>query len=307
MAAVHPSPERIAALRRRWEGQEARLRAIARSILEGEDWTVHLAGLPYADEIPPLPGEAHGRDLRGARLDRWLQPDVRVREAEEREAALVAGVTLEGLRNNTPLPDVSPFPVDIHGAEQIALAIRRGERFLLARAGDRVVGVVRWAARREFQDLTGGRPYAEISGLAVVPPWRRRGIGEQLLREAEQSAARWTHDHALLRTTYELGLVPWYERLGYVACFTRQMTYADAPTFLDVVMVRRITPGPEPRATGARGRLRSRACLESPAASVSPVPPHDVDVPASVGTRTFHDEAASVLERTFSLGGTSTR
>src|SRR5688500_3483420 len=188
MAAVHPSPERIAALRRRWEGQEARLRSIASSILAGEDWTVHLVGLPYVDEVPPQPGEAYGRDLRGALLDRWLQPDIALREAEERDAALVAGVTLEGLRNNTPLPDATPFPVDLHGAEQVARASRRGERFVLARAGNRVVGVVQWGERREFQDLTAHRPYAEISGLAVLPPWRRKGIGERLLREAEQGA-----------------------------------------------------------------------------------------------------------------------
>jgi ribosomal protein S18 acetylase RimI-like enzyme len=289
MAAVHPSPERIAALRRRWEGQEARLRAIASSLLAGEDWTIHLVGLPYVDEVPPRPGEAYGRDLRGALLDRFLQPDIELREAEERDAALVAGVTLEGLRNNTPLPDVSPFPVDIQGAEQVALAIRRGERFVLARAGYHIVGVVQWAERREFQDLTADRPYAEISGLAVLPPWRRKGIGERLLREAEQSACRRAHDHALLRTTYELGLVPWYERLGYVACFTRQMTYTDSPTFLDVVMVRRITSRPE-ASPGTSSRLRSRACLEAPPATRSRSSPPP----------TFRAEAATVLERTFS-------
>jgi GNAT superfamily N-acetyltransferase len=302
MAAVHPTPERIAALRRRWEGQEKRLRAIAASILAGEDWTVHLVGLPYVDEVPPLPGEAYGRDLRGALLDRWLQPDVELREAEEREAALVAGVTLEGLRNNTPLPDASPFPVDLQGAEQVVLAMRRGEHFVLARAGERVVGVVRWAERREFQDLTGDRPYAEVSDLAVLPPWRRKGIGERLLRDAEQSALRRAHDHALLRTTYELGLVPWYERLGYVACFTRQMTYPDAPTFLDVVMVRRITPQPATPA-GNGSRVRSRACLEPPLAAAAATPP-PAPPAAPTPAPAYRSEVAQVLERTFSsLGG----
>jgi GNAT superfamily N-acetyltransferase len=133
---------------------------------------------------------------------------------------------------------VSPFPQESESAEDVLRAMRRGDRFFLARCGAPTVGVVRWAERREFQDLLDKAPYAEVSGLAVLPAWRRLGIGALLLGTAERDALVLGYRHALLRTTFELGLVPWYERLGYAVATTRQLTFPDAPTFLDVVMTR---------------------------------------------------------------------
>jgi GNAT superfamily N-acetyltransferase len=237
---IHPSQEKLRALADRWIGQEVRLQRIAASILLGEDWTQHLRGLPYLDEIPPREGEAYGRDLRGADLRRHLHPKVEVTRATERDAALVASVTREAMRNNTALPDASPFPADVESAEGVALALRRGDRFLLARVGRGVVGCVRWAVKSEFADLADGRPYGEISGLAVCPSHRRVGIGGTLVASAEWDVAGEGHDWALLRTTVELGLVPWYERLGYLARRVRQLTYPEAPTFLDCVMTKRL-------------------------------------------------------------------
>lgn len=252
MTGIHPSPEKVAALRARWEGQERRLEAIAASILRGEDWTEHLRGLPFVVEVPPLPGEALGRDLRGAPLGHALHPPVRCREAGERDAALVAGIGLEGLRSNVPIPEASPFPADGESAEDVVRAMRRGERFLLATCGDAPAGVVRWIVRREFQDLAADRPYAEISGLSVLPAWRRMGIGARLVREAEREAASAGHGWALLRTTLEVGLVPWYERLGYEVRRIRQLSFHESPTFLDVVMTRRLhAPGAAARTTGS--------------------------------------------------------
>lgn len=240
MSVVHLSPTRLKALQERWIGQEDRLRRIAQSLLAGEDWTEHLRGLPHVHEVPPRGGEALGRDLRGADLSRHLLPLVDIRPATVAEAAIVAGVTLEAMRNNTPLPDVSPFPAEFEGAEQMAVAIRRGEVFLLARCGPKPVGVVRLAERREFDDLTGNRPYAELSGLAVDPAWRKLGIGGRLLGAAEAFARDDGHATALLRTTLELGLVPYYQRRGYAIGRMRQMTYAGAPMFIDVVMTKRL-------------------------------------------------------------------
>jgi predicted N-acetyltransferase YhbS len=237
---IHPSPEKLRALTERWIGQEVRLQRIATSILAGEDWTQHLRGLPHLDEIPPREGEAYGRDLRGADLRRYLHPKGEVTRATERDAALVASVTREAMRNNTALPDASPFPADAESAEGVALALRRGERVLLARVGRGVVGCVRWAVRSEFADLADQRPYGEISGLAVLPSHRRVGIGGTLVASAEWDVAGEGHDWALLRTTVELGLVPWYERHGYVARRVRQFTYPEAPTFLDCVMTKRL-------------------------------------------------------------------
>lgn len=249
MSVVHPSPSKIEELRRRWEGQERRLEAIARDLRTGLDWTVHLRGLPYVEEVPPLPGEAYGRDLRGANLQRLLRPTVEIRPAAGREAGLVAAISLEGLRNNTALPDISPFPTEVEGAAEIALAMRRGDRFLLARCDREPVGVVRCAERREFMEYTFERPYVELSGLAVLPRWRGTGIGGRLLAQAEAETTQSGYDFVVLRTTLELGLVPWYRKLGYEERHTRQFRYPDSPTFLDVLMTKRVRAAvaqPEP-------------------------------------------------------------
>ena len=272
MSVTHPSPKKIEALERRWEGEEHRLRAIARDLRAGRDWTVHLRGLPYTDEIPPVPGELLGRDLRGADLHRHLRPDVTVERAEEHEAPLVAAISLEALRNNTPLPDVSPFPVEVEGAGEIGLAMRRGERFYLARCDREPVGTVRAAGRREFEEHTGNRAYLELSGLGVLGRWRRSGIGTHLIEAVEALALEEGYEYVLLRTTREIGLVPWYAKKGYKPVLTRQLTYPDAPTCLDVVMAKAVmvpTPRPAPRILGRprrSGTLRSNG-LASPGTS----------------------------------------
>ena len=237
---IHPSPEKLRQLAERWKGQEARLQRIAEALLGGDDWTQHLRGLQMVDEVPPREGEAYGRDLRGADLRRHLHPKVEVTRATEQDAALVASVSRDALRNNTPLLDTSPFPADVESAEGITLALRRGDRFLLARLGKNVVGAVRWAPRREFGDLCDEHPYGEVSGLAVSPPHRRVGIGGILLASAEWDVAGEGHDWALLRTPIEVGLVPYYERRGYAVRTVRQHTYPEAPVFLDAVMTKRL-------------------------------------------------------------------
>ena len=240
MAALHPSPARVKALQDRWNGQEHRLARIASDLMAGRDWTVHLRGLPFVEEVQAVNGEAYGRDLRGADLRRYLVPGLDLRRAEEAEAALVAGIALEGLVHNTPLPGYTPFAVQAQSAEEIGLAIRRGDVFLIARIEDRPAGVVRLSRRREFTELTAGRAYAELSGLAVRPEFRRMGIGARLVSAAESAAAEEGFGHVVLHTTLEVGLVPWYERLGYTQRRVRQLTWQDAPTHLDVVMSREV-------------------------------------------------------------------
>lgn len=243
MSVTHPSPQKVRALVRRWEGQEHRLRRIARDLRAGRDWTVHLLDLPHVEEIPPTAGEMLGRDLRGADLHRWLRPEVQVSVAREDEAPRVAAISLEALRNNTPLPDVSPFPVEVEGAGEIALAIRREERFLLAKCDQEPVGVIRCSRRVELQEYAGREPYLEVSGLAVLARWRRSGIGARLLEAAEELAAGEGLLHVLLRTMREVGLVPWYEAKGYEVRHVRQLAYPDAPTCLDVVMAKKLPSG----------------------------------------------------------------
>lgn len=240
MSVTHPSPFKVRALERRWEGQEHRLEAIARDLRAGRDWTVHLKGLPFVEEVPPREGEASGRDLRGADLGRWLRPPIDIGLAREHEAPLVAAISLEALRNNTPLPDVSPFPVEVEGAGEIALAMRRGERFLLARCDGDPVGVLRLVRRQEFGEYTDREAYLELSGLGVLWRWRRQGIGRRLIEAGEQIASEDGLAWGLLRTTREVGLVPWYESLGYAVKHVRQLAYPDAPTCLDVLMTKRM-------------------------------------------------------------------
>ena len=240
MSVIHPSPHKVRALQERWVGEEKRLQAIARSMLADEDWTAHLRGLPFVSEIPPLAGEECGRDLRGANLGHCLHPGVEIRPAVELQGALIAGITLEAMCTNTPLEGMSPFPVEAGSAEEMTLAIRRGDAFLLAYCGSVAVGVVRLAERREFRDLTDERSYTEISGLAVLRPYRRNGIAGVLLEAAEERAREDRNAYTLLRTTMEVGLVPYYERLGYAVVRVRQLAYQDAPAVLDVVMTKRM-------------------------------------------------------------------
>lgn len=237
MTVTHPSLARVEALRRRWEGQEPRLAAIAADLLAGHDWTARLQGLPFVHEIPPLAGETCGRDLRGADLRRLLVPRVEVYEAREEEAALVSAISFEGLQHNTPLEGVTPFPVAPESADDIALAMRRGDHFLIARSGGKPAGVVRLGQRTELRNLTADRAYAELSGLAVVPALRHRGLGTALRGAAEAAARADGYGHVLLTTTLELGLVPWYERAGYAVSLVRQVTCPEGATYLDVVMV----------------------------------------------------------------------
>jgi ribosomal protein S18 acetylase RimI-like enzyme len=237
---LHPSPDKLKALADRWTGQEKRLERIAASLVAGEDWTVHLRGLPFVDEVPPREGEAYGRDLRGADLRRHLHPPVEIVRGTEREAGVLASLCLEAARNNTPLPERSPFPADVESAEGIALAMRRGDRFLLARSARKPVGAVRWAPRREFAELCDGRVYAEVSGLAVDTGHRRVGIGARLLAAAEADAGAEGYETGLLRTSVEVGLVSYYEARGWSLRFVRQHAYPESPTFLDAVLTKRL-------------------------------------------------------------------
>ena len=242
MSVVHPSPSRLEALRQRWVGEDARLRAIAGSMRNGRDWTIHLGGLPFVEEIPPRPGEVYGRDLRGADLRRFLRPELEVRAAEEYEAAIVAGIALEAERSSTPLEGISPFPAELDCAERTAIAMRRGERFFLGRLQDDAVGTIRIARRVEFRSLTGGQDYAEISNLAVLQQHRRAGIGAALMRVAENYAIAQGLDRVLLRTYEELGLVPWYESQGYEVKTVRQLINASGPACLEVICAQRLDP-----------------------------------------------------------------
>jgi len=89
---------------------------------------------------------------------------------------------------------------------------RPDERFVLAEAGERVVG---WLHAAIFEDIETD-PYVVIAGLVVDSGHRRLGIGRQLLAEAE----RWAKEQqcSVVRLWSSAGRTSahrFYERLGY--------------------------------------------------------------------------------------------
>ena len=77
-------------------------------------------------------------------------------------------------------------------------------------------------------------------------------VKNTLAKRALEEGYAWV----LLRTTLEVGLVPWYRKHGFEERHTRQLTYADAPTVLDVIMSKRTTIPTAQPGTPAASRLR---------------------------------------------------
>jgi hypothetical protein len=123
------SDDKIKALVSRWENQEERLQKIADSVVKGEDWTIHLEGLPYLNDLETLPGDKYPRDLRGANLRRYFQPKPSIVPASSDDAPNISYIIREAMLNNTPLRGYSPFPVPNLTADDVAMAMERGSRF----------------------------------------------------------------------------------------------------------------------------------------------------------------------------------
>jgi GNAT superfamily N-acetyltransferase len=84
--------------------------------------------------------------------------------------------------------------------------LRAGNGALLAEADGVDCGTVSFAL--------DGR-VMQLFRLGVLEPYRRRGIGAQLVGAVEKHARRRSAAVVYLQTHRELGLVPYYERLGY--------------------------------------------------------------------------------------------
>ncbi|MCA9315648.1 MAG: GNAT family N-acetyltransferase [Planctomycetes bacterium] len=211
MSFLEPTPAKVEALRQRWRGQGWRLRAIADDLVRGGDWTRHLQGLPYVEEVAPLPGERVGRDLRGADLAQALRPEVAVLQAGLPDVASIARVLHSAHVGRGPLGAAVPIgspPEDIGALEA---AIRRGDVFLLVALAGRTAGVVRVLPAAGARAADAG----EIADLAVRPRFQGLGVGSRLLAEAEATLTSWGLVHATLRAIPEAGRVAWYERRGY--------------------------------------------------------------------------------------------
>lgn len=250
MSLLEPTPAKVEALRQRWRGQSWRLRAIADDLVSGGDWTRHLQGLPYVEEVAPLPGERVGRDLRGADLAQALRPEVAVLQAGRPDIPSIARVLHAAHVGRGALGAAVPIgsPPEDHAA--LEAAILRGEVFLLVALAGRMAGVVR------VQPASGPRAAesGEIADLAVRPRFQGLGVGSRLLAEAEATLASWGLTRATLRAIPEAGRVVWYERRGYRVTRLLQRQPRGGAAHLEALLEKTIVP---PSTTASRPQIRA--------------------------------------------------
>ena len=236
------SEEKIKLLEERWEGQSERLNKIADAVMKGEDWTVHLKGLPYIDELETIHGDKYPRDLRGANLRRYFQPTTRIEPATLEDAPNIAYIIKEAMLNDTPLRGKSPFPVPPLSADDIGLRMERGSRFFMAIQLEKVIGALQLDINTEYKHCTGNGPYYEITNLSTLPAYRHQGVGGAIIRDTEKFAKKeGKHQWMLMRIISELGFRPYYERTGYTCKEVYQRLHPlGAPAFLECVMVKKL-------------------------------------------------------------------
>jgi ribosomal protein S18 acetylase RimI-like enzyme len=234
--------KKIDAVQKRWEGQEGRLQKIADSIMRGDDWTIHLEGMPYLDDIPKLDGDKYPRDLRGANLRRYLMPTTSMEPASISDTPNIAYIMRESNRNNTPLRGISPFPLPLINADDVGLMMEKGSRFFMALQMGKVIGIVQMDSASEFKHLTEDKAYYEISNLSVLPAYRHLGVARAVLQEFVKFAgSEGKHQYILLRTVVEHGLVNYWERGGFVLREVYQRQHPKgAPASTEAIMTKKI-------------------------------------------------------------------
>ncbi|HEU5317698.1 MAG TPA: GNAT family N-acetyltransferase [Chloroflexota bacterium] len=134
-----------------------------------------------------------------------------------------------------------PFAVELDHVDPLALhavALVRGPGVSHAGARhgarDRVVGTA-----RIFPDPPGQRRHYRFGRLAVLRPWRRRGLGDRLLTLLEDTARKRGGARVTLHAqTY---VESFYARHGYVTEAPRREFFEDG--IPHVRMTRLLTPG----------------------------------------------------------------
>jgi len=234
--------KKIKSLQKRWEGQEGRLQKIADSIIMGEDWTAHLEGLQFIDELQAIDGDKLPRDLRGANLRRYLMPTTTMEPADQDDVPNIAYIMREAHRNNTPLRGVSPFRVPEINAEDVSSMMEKGSRFFVALQFEKMIGFVQMDSGDKFQHLTDDKSYYELSNLSVLPAYRHLGVARAVLIEFEKFAVgEAKHNYILLRTTMEHGLVNYWERANYELREVYQKLDGDVgPAYMEAIMTKRL-------------------------------------------------------------------
>jgi predicted N-acetyltransferase YhbS len=236
------SDEKIKQLEDRWEGQAERLNKIADAIVQGDDWTVHLEGLPFIEEIEMIHGDKYPRDLRGANLRRYLQPTTLIEPATLEDTPNIAYIIKEAMLNDTPLRGVSPFPVARLSADDIGLAMEQGSRFFMAMQLQKVIGTLQLDSGLDLKHCTEDEPYYEITNICTLPAYRHQGVGGAIIRETEKFARNEAkHGWVLMRIISELGFEPYYERIGYKRKEVYQRRHPlGSPAYLECVMVKQL-------------------------------------------------------------------
>jgi predicted N-acetyltransferase YhbS len=236
------SDDKIKALRQRWENQEERLQKIADAVMKGEDWTVHLQGLPHLNDLETQPGDKYPRDLRGASLSHYLQPTLSIVPASREDAPNIAYIIREAMLNNTPLRGKSPFPVSTLSADDVSAAMERGSRFFIAMQLGDVIGAVQIDSGNDLKHITNNEQYYEISNVSTLPACRNQGVGGGVFEEAEKFVTKEAkHNWILIRIVAELGLEHYCQRLGYVKkeVYQRQPVKG-SPAFMEIIMTKKL-------------------------------------------------------------------
>lgn len=236
------SDDKIKALRQRWDNQEGRLEKIADSIMKGEDWTVHLDGLPHLNDLETLPGDKHPRDLRGANLSQYLQPTLSIVPATPDDAANIAYILREAMLNNTPLHGKTPFPVPNLSPDDITATMEKGSRFFIAMQLGDVIGAVQVDSNSELKHITNNEPYYEISKVSTLPACRNQGIGGGVFEEAEKFVTNERkHKWILIKIIAELGLEKYCQRQGYISKEVYQRSpVKGSPAVMEIIMVKKL-------------------------------------------------------------------
>jgi len=127
----------------------------------------------------------------------------------------IRAVNLKDAPGLAPLCGQLGYP---SAAEEVARRLKRiladplQAVYLAEGPGDEVVGWVHVLARVTVES----DPCAEVGGLVVAEGHRSRGVGERLLAQAEQWAARQGYERMILRSNVlRTRAHRFYERLGY--------------------------------------------------------------------------------------------
>ena len=113
-----------------------------------------------------------------------------------------------------------------------ALRKPKYSRVLVARAHDRIVGTLHLATKKPWAIdtayFTPAKKPLYLTGMAVHPDVQRKGIGSQLMKEAESVARAWPAD-AIRLDAYDAkaGAEGFYAKCGF--CEVGRVTYRRVP------------------------------------------------------------------------------